>query len=46
MIFKNSAINKNLTRYIMEYKLLEKQDVELMKYFVDDDNTKYDEERH
>ena len=27
----------------MEYKLLEKQDVELMKYFVDDDNTKYDE---
>ena len=27
----------------MEYKLLEKQDIELMKYFVDDDNTKYDE---
>ena len=27
----------------MEYKLLEKQDVELMKYFADDDNTKYDE---
>lgn len=27
----------------MEYKLLEKQDIELMKYFVDDENTKYDE---
>ena len=27
----------------MEYKLLEKHDVELMKYFVDDENTKYDE---
>ncbi len=27
----------------MEYKLLEKQDVELMKYFVDDENTKYNE---
>ena len=37
------ATNLNLARYIMEYKLLEKQDVELMKYFVDDDNTKYDE---
>lgn len=30
-------------RYIMEYKLFEKQDIELMKYFVDDENTKYDE---
>ena len=28
----------------MEYKVLEKQDVELMKYFVDDENTKYDED--
>ena len=27
----------------MEYKLFEKQDIELMKYFVDDENTKYDE---
>ena len=27
----------------MECKLLEKQDIELMKYFVDDENTKYDE---
>ena len=27
----------------MEYKLLEKQDVELMKYFVDDEKTEYDE---
>ncbi len=27
----------------MEYKLLEKQDVKLMKSFVDDKNTKYDE---
>lgn len=27
----------------MEYKVLEKQDIELMKYFVDDVNTKYDE---
>ena len=30
-------------RYVVEYKLLEKQDIELMKYFVDDENTKYDE---
>ena len=27
----------------MEYKLFEKQDIQLMKYFVDDENTKYDE---
>ena len=27
----------------MEYKLFEKQDIELMKYLVDDENTKYDE---
>ena len=27
----------------MEYKLLEKQDIESMKYFVDDENTKYDD---
>lgn len=27
----------------MEYKLLEKQDIELMKNFVDDENAKYDE---
>ena len=27
----------------MEYKVLEKQDTKLMKYFVDDENTKYDE---
>lgn len=26
----------------MEYKVFEKQDIELMKYFVDDENTKYD----
>ena len=25
----------------MEYKVLEQQDIELMKYFVDDENTKY-----
>lgn len=30
-------------RTIMKYKVLEKQDVQLMKYFVDDENTKYDE---
>lgn len=28
---------------MMEYKLLEKQDAALMKYFVDDENTQYDE---
>jgi ribosomal protein S18 acetylase RimI-like enzyme len=27
----------------MEYKVLEKQDIASMKYFVDDENTKYDE---
>ncbi len=27
----------------MEYKLMEKQDIKLLKYFVDDENTKYDE---
>ncbi len=27
----------------MEYKMLEKQDIKLMKYFVDDVNTKYEE---
>lgn len=27
----------------MEYKVFEKQDIELMKFFVDDENTKYDE---
>ena len=27
----------------MEYKVLEKQDIELLKYFDDDENTKYDE---
>lgn len=32
-----------LARCAMECKLLEKQDIELMKYFVDDENTKYDE---
>ena len=26
----------------MEYKLFEKQDIQMMKYFVDDENTKYD----
>ncbi len=27
----------------MEYRLLEKQDIESMKNFADDENTKYDE---
>ena len=27
----------------MEYKVLDKNDIRLMKYFVDDVNTKYDE---
>ena len=27
----------------MEYKVLEQQDIKLMKYFVDDENTEYDE---
>ena len=27
----------------MEYRLLEKQDIESMRNFVDDENTKYDE---
>ena len=27
----------------MEYKVFERQDVKLMKYFVDDENSKYDE---
>ncbi len=26
----------------MEYKVLDKQDIELMRHFVDDENTKYD----
>ena len=28
---------------IMEYKVLGKQDIKLMEYFADDENTKYDE---
>lgn len=28
----------------MEYKVLEEKDIDLMRYFVDDENTKYEEE--
>ena len=27
----------------MKYKVLEKQDIQQMKYFIDDENTQYDE---
>ena len=36
-------INLNGQGTSMEYKVLERQDVQLMKYFVDDQNTAYDE---
>ena len=30
--------------FIMEYKILDEKDIALMQHFVDDENTKYEEE--